>query len=467
MMVDSDKQLKIPTEADRRRARRRRLLRNPYWIWALLCYSVISVALVLYLNKTPVYSSEMSLVLPGSGSSSSVRLNEVGHATSQTNSPFNSAAFNPRVNYKEIIRGREVINAAAEKIEQTAANFGIPKVLLTEQTSILQVEVRALTGKAAQEKAWALYEAFQGYLDQLRADEAMRRDQSVIRVLDGYRTHLETARQALVEFQQSSMVVSMDQLGQMTVQIDKIKSDVMYSEAEISQKQQVVNQLSYDLGVSPDMAGKAFKLQTDTQFMGHLRELNESAQQTSEYASVWGKNHPKVKASEKRMSKAEDAAYSRSAALLGSGTAQSLHTVNLGSSPERASLFKDLIDTYAQMKGQEARVAELRLSQARLQDEIKIMVRESKELQRLEREYELAEAVFTSTAAELEAGKSDVFASYPVIQLMGAPNEPIQQSSPSLKIATAGAGLGYLFVTSVILIIWQREYLLQHLLRRK
>lgn len=466
MGVAPHKQLKIPTEEDAKRARRRRLLRNPYLIWALFCYGAISAVLIMYLGKTPVFSSEMALVLPGSGSSSSVKLNEVGHASSQTNSPFSNSAFNPRVNYKEIIKSREVIRDAAQTLSLTIEQFGMPRIKLTEQTSIIVVEMRAGSGRSAKEKAWALYEAFQSYLDQLRTDEAMRRDQSVVRVLDQYRERLTKTRKNLVAFQQASLIISKDQVSLLMAQLDQIKSDLLYADAEIQQKDHIVQQLSYDLGVSPDMAGKAFKLQTDTQFMGHLSELNESAKQTSEYRSVWGRNHPKVKASEKRLEKAEQASYRRSAALLGSGTAQALHTVNLGSSPERASLFKQLVDTYAQMQGVIARRDNLFLSRERMMDELPVVAREAKELERLEREHELAEAVFTSAAAELEAGKADVFASYPVIQLMASPHEPIQKISPSMKVAIAGAGLGYLFVTAVVLIIWQRVYLLQRLLQR-
>ena len=229
----------------------------------------------------------------------------------------------------------------------------------------------------------------------------------------------------------------------------------------------MVAQLSYDLGVSPDLAGRAFKLQTDTQFMGHLKELDESAKQISEFSSVWGKNHPKVKASQKRLVKAEKAAYDRSSVILGMGHAQMLHNVNLSASPQRASLFKELIGTYAQAQGVQAQVDKLTLTAQRVEDELRVLARESTELARLQREHDLAEAVYTSAAAELEAGKADVFASYPVVQMMTAPNDPLQKTSPSMKIAVAGGVLGYFFITAVILIIWQREFLLKRLLNKQ
>lgn len=465
--VDADKQLKIPTEADRKRAKRRGWFRNPYLIWAALCYSIITGVIVMYLKQSPVYSSSMALVLPGSGSSNSVRLDDVGHVTSTTKSPYSSATFNPRVNYREILKSREVVKAASEAIAVPINQFGMPRIKLTEQTSILMVELRGPNGTAAQEKALALYDAFQSHLDKLRSDEAKRKDESVMKVLEHYIERVNTTRNALVEFQQRSLLISQDQIQQHTQHLSELRSRIHLSEAEVLHKENMVAQLSYDLGVSPDLAGRAFKLQTDTQFMGHLKELDESAKQISEFSSVWGKNHPKVKASQKRLVKAEKAAYDRSSVILGMGHAQMLHNVNLSASPQRASLFKELIGTYAQAQGVQAQVDKLTLTAQRVEDELRVLARESTELARLQREHDLAEAVYTSAAAELEAGKADVFASYPVVQMMTAPNDPLQKTSPSMKIAVAGGVLGYFFITAVILIIWQREFLLKRLLNKQ
>lgn len=465
--VDADKQLKIPTEADRKRAMRRGWFRNPYLIWAALCYSIITGVIVMYLKQSPVYSSSMALVLPGSGSSNSVRLDDVGHVTSTTKSPYSSATFNPRVNYREILKSREVVKAASEAIAVPINQFGMPRIKLTEQTSILMVELRGPNGTAAQKKALALYDAFQSHLDKLRSDEAKRKDESVMKVLEHYIERVNITRNALVEFQQRSLLISQDQIQQHTQHLSELRSRIHLSEAEVLHKENMVAQLSYDLGVSPDLAGRAFKLQTDTQFMGHLKELDESAKQISEFSSVWGKNHPKVKASQKRLVKAEKAAYDRSSVILGMGHAQMLHNVNLSASPQRASLFKELIGTYAQAQGVQAQVDKLTLTAQRVEDELRILARESTELARLQREHDLAEAVYTSAAAELEAGKADVFASYPVVQMMTAPNDPLQKTSPSMKIAVAGGVLGYFFITAVILIIWQREFLLKRLLNKQ
>ncbi len=466
-MIEPNKQLKLIDEKDIARAKRMQFFRSPYLLVGTLCYALLCVMIIFYLQKDPVYSSNMALVLPGSGLSSSFKIDDVGTANTQTKSPFAGASFNPRVNYKEMLKSREVVSNAASKVFMEIEKFGLPKIKLTQQTSIIEVDVDASSGELAKEKAWALYHSLQDHLDVLRADEALRRDESIKSVLDQYRSRLNQTRNALVEFQERSLLVDQQQVSQYMSLLNETQSKILFAKAELKRKQDFVNQLSFDLGVSPSLAGKAFALQTDTQFRGHLKELDESAKEYSEFRSMWGQNHPKVKASEKRLAFAQKVAFKRSAAVLGDVIAEELHVINLSESSDRARLFGDLMDSYAQLQGKEAEVKELEFAQQKVDDRLRVYARESKELERLQREYDLAEAVFTSAAARLEAGKSDVFASYPVVQLLTAPNTPIKQKSPSMKIAVLGGVAGFLFITTALLIVWQRSFLIRTLLAQK
>jgi len=463
-MVEAHKQIKVPNRDDAIRAKRLGFFRSPYLIFSGLSYLVVVLMVGLYLNKEPVFSSDMALVLPGSGLSSSFQIGDIGQANTQTKSPFAGASFNPRVNYKEMLKSREVIAKASKEVAMALEIFGLPKVKLTEQTSIIEVDVTANSGRLAKEKAWALYYALQDHLDTLRSDEARRRDLSITNVLGQYRTRLNHTRNALIEFQQRALLVDGQQVTELMTTLSDLKAKVLFSRAQLKQRNDFVQQLSFDLGVSPSLAGKAFALQTDTQFRGHLKELDASSQEFSDFRSKWGQHHPKVKASLKRVEYARASAFKRSSSVLGDVTAGQLHSVNLEASPDRSRLFSELLNSYAELQGQGAEIKELEASQSRLDDKLRIYARELKELERLQREHELAQAVFTSAAARLEASKSDVFASYPVVQLLTSPNEPIQQQSPNIIIGILGLIAGFIFITTALLIVWQRSYLVKRLL---
>lgn len=163
-------------------------LRSFRYLWvALFFYALIVAVVLLYLSRAPIYASAMSVVLPGSGSSSSFSIDQVGQANQSTRTPFGSAAFSPLVNYKEILKSREVMRGAAEKLNVQSPLLTPPRVELRERTSILFIHVDGGSPASAQAYAEALYESFQEALDRLREDEIIRRDSGVERVLAQYR----------------------------------------------------------------------------------------------------------------------------------------------------------------------------------------------------------------------------------------------------------------------------------------
>jgi len=442
------------------------ILKRPYLVVGTVSYLFVAMLIILYLNKAPSYSSDMEMVLPGTGSSNSVSLNDIGQVVSQTNTPFSGGGFNPRVNYKEMLSSRGVRERAAKSLNLTLDQLGKSKIVLTEQTSIISVLVSAKSKALAQAKAFALYESLQDELNILRADEVLRRDQSIKQVLDQYRERMNITRNAIVDFQQRSIVVSTEQMNQLVNTLSGVKEKQLYVKAEANHLLQYINQLSEDLGVSPKLAGQAFTLQSDVEFRAYMTELKESIVQLTEYSSRWGINHPKVKAQQKRLNFTRISINQRSSQIFGVNSSEIFNSLNLDLNPKRSELFADLIEAYAKHKGQSSMVNDLGRSADHLSDQLKIYSREIVELERLQREFNMAEAIFTSAAARLEASKSDVFASYPVLQMLTTPSYPVTQSSPKNIIAIIAGISGFIFITFGLFILKQRRNLIQILLKK-
>lgn len=448
------------------RARTYAILKRPYLVVGIASYIVVALLVVLYLHKAPSFTSDMEMVLPGTGSSNSVSLDNVGQIVSQTNTPFSGGGFNPRVNYKEMLSSRGVRARAAKELHISLDELGSPRIKLTEQTSIISLAMSANNQKLAQAKTFALYESLQNELSHLRADEVLRRDQSIQLVLDQYRVRMNITRNAIVDFQQRSIVVSIDQMNQLVKTLSGVKERQLYVKAEAKQLQEYIYQLSEELGVSPKLAGQAFALQSDVEFRAYITELKESITQLTEYSSRWGVNHPKVKAQQKRLNFTRIAINERSSQMYGVNSNEIFNSLNLDLNPKRSELFADLIDAYATQKGQTSMYNDLGRSAEHLSDQLKIYSREIVELERLQREFNMAEAIFTSAAARLEASKADVFASYPVLQMLTTPSYPMKQSSPKNVIAFIGAIAGCLFITFGLIILSQRNKLINILLKK-
>jgi hypothetical protein len=212
----------IPTRYQRFREQFYRLVKWPCLALCLCGYLFIALIVMLYLNMAPKYQSDLELVLPGTGASSSVVLDNVGQVVSQTSAPFSAGGFNPRVNYKEMLLSRGVLRLASQKTSLSVIKFGQPKIALTEQTSILVVSIKGSSAKQAEAKAWALYDSLQEELNRLRADEVSHRDESIQRVLADYRVRLNEARANILQFQQDSSLVSQDQFTLLVISLQPI-----------------------------------------------------------------------------------------------------------------------------------------------------------------------------------------------------------------------------------------------------
>jgi uncharacterized protein involved in exopolysaccharide biosynthesis len=443
-----------------------RFLKWPYLILTLCCYLLIASIVMLYLDKTPVYKSELELVLPGTGASSTVSIDNVGQVVSQTSAPFSSRGFNLRVNYKEMLLSRGVLFLASEKTAMTSADFGQPKITLTEQTSILAISITGKSAAQANRKAWALYESLQQELKRLRIDEVSRRDLSIQSVLDEYRVKLNQARANVTEFQQRSFLVSLVQFELLVNSLQSLKEKQIYLHAQVKNLANYSHGLSQNLGVSSDLAGKAFILQSDVEFRGLLKELDASTALLSEYQSRWGKGHPKVIAEQLRYNAAKKSLLNRSNEIAGPHAANSFTSLDLELNPKRAQMFADLIEASALHAGIKAELGDLKRTELQLSDQLKLYARESAVLDRLQKEFDLAEAIFTSAAARIEAGKADVFASYPVIQVLTTPSIPSEIDSPITALGLVAGAVGIIFITSGATVLCNRRRIIKRLLKR-
>jgi uncharacterized protein involved in exopolysaccharide biosynthesis len=439
---------------------------RPYLSLCLIGYAFIALIVVLYLHKTPVYKSELELVLPGTGASSSVSLDNVGQVNSQTSAPFSAGGFNPRVNYKEMLLSRGVLGLAREKLSLSVMGFGQPKITLTEQTSILVISITGSSAAQSQAKAWALYESLQQEINRLRADEVSLRDFSIQGVLAEYRVRLNEARGNILAFQEGSFLVSQDQFSLLVASLQSLKEKQLYLHGQETNIRDYSYGLSKKLGVTADLAGKAFILQSDVEFRGLLKELDASTSRLSEFQSRWGVGHPKVVAEQQRYQGARKALLQRSNLIAGEHAANTFSSLNLEMNPKRAQMFADLIEASARREGMSAELADMQRSELLLNDQLKIYARESAVLDRLQREFDLAEAIFTSAAARLEAGKADVFASYPIVQLLTEPSLPSEVNSPIPQLGFAAGIVGFIFITSGVTVLCNRRRIIKVLLKR-
>ncbi|MDS3859197.1 hypothetical protein RIF25_00110 [Thermosynechococcaceae cyanobacterium BACA0444] len=413
----------------------------------------------LYLLLSPArYTSKLSLILPGSTPGVSVSLPNIGQASTVPTSPFNNVQVDPRANYKYILMGNQVIDAAAKSQNLTSQSFGVPRIKLLDTTSIIEVELSGNTPVEAQEKAWALYNQFTQELNTLRSKVIAQQDVGIQGLLKTARTRLEIAQKNLSNYKSKSGLSSEDQLNSLSTNIEELRR--LRSEA-IGERQKAANQqaqLSKTLGLSPQQANFAYVLQADQRFQDNLRDYSQSSAQLAVLLGKWGPNHPVVATQMSKQKQARQALIQRSIALLGFPISpDQVARINISQTAPgagREALFTKLITLQAEQQGLTAQAEGMSQQILQLEQRLRLLAQKQAVLESYQREVQIAQAVFSSTLAQNDLGQSNIFANYPQVQILTPPILPQEPSSPNPKLALLGAVCSSLLLIAGLTLYW-------------
>ena len=417
---------------------------------------VLCAAYMLLLPKR--YTSEWSIILPGAGVEARVSVDRLGQAQSSASSPFSAKEISPRVNYKEIAGSRPVVEAAAKSLGLEPDSFPDPKIKLIDQTSIVEFKITAGSAEDAQNYATALHVAFKDKLEGLRNDELNWRNHAIRDSLGDVRVNLSEARANLLKLQLSSGLASVEQYNQLVASIEALRRDHSAAQALLAERRAQVAALSQRLDVTPDAATKLLLITSSPEY----RQLTQSYAATNalnaENITRLGPQHPRVLDQSSKLAslRSEIEAHLAKRGLSHSSV---VSTLLVSAEHDRiVGLLTDLLQRSSEMAGLESRVADI----ARLLDHYEArrqgLNAVAAKLDDLERDHKIANAVFSSALARIDVSKSDIYASYPLIQMLEPPTLPEKPSSPRLVFAVAGAILGSLLAIMGWTFAWLHQW---------
>jgi uncharacterized protein involved in exopolysaccharide biosynthesis len=431
-----------------------------YTVAGLGANALIWGLVVAYLKVAPAsYICEWSLILPETGVKSNVSINNIGQASSSSDSPYSSLSLDPRANYQAILESDPVLEAAAQKLGIKVKDLGDPKIKLVPQTAVMNISVSAKSAEGSTKKSLALYEAFQERLAQLREEEAKQRQQGVRQTIETAREKLQKAQQELLAYQSRTGLASIEQFKEISLNIEQLRKQQIEVQAEQEQLNRKQAQMSASLGMTPQQAADALILQADSVFQQYLKNYAESSALLKAYLSKWSPTHPGVVDEQAKQEAARQALMQRVVMLVGRELSeQELQPLMLSDvSNKRAELFQELISVRAQLEGLTGQAEELGRKIALLDSKQPQKIEEAAKLEDLQSQLQAAETVFRSTMAQQDVGKSDIYAAYPLVQLLKKPVPPEKPNNLKKLLVLAGASLGTLFVTAGLILLWMRE----------
>ncbi|MEL7500874.1 MAG: hypothetical protein AAFN18_00215 [Cyanobacteria bacterium J06554_6] len=426
----------------------------------------------LYYLKTaqPLYTSDFSLGIAGTGTGVNVNLPDIGQASSSQASAFGSIRSDPRENYKLILTGDAVLEAAADGLEMTSGAFGQPKVEIVNNTTLFHVTVSGSSPEQVQQKAAALVSAFDHRLEALRVAEQTARDIHTQTLLTEAQAHLSEAQQRLSDYKTVSQLKSSDQITQLINNLEQLRQQRAQAIAQEQSARSQLDQLSLTLGLSPQEAADILSLQTDQLFLKSLTEYTEATVELENLLPSRGPNYPDVVSTRQRQDASLGLMLERGETLLQRPvdlfTLERLSLDNgNGSGIKRTELIQSVVLLKTEQEGAAGKIDALTTQINKFEGRLAALSNTEVVLNDRLRDLQVAEAVFAATLAKLDLGNSDPFGAYPLVQVIEEPSLPEEPTQPQAAVVLAGTVLSSLLITAGLTMIWWRLLLIKLMAR--
>ncbi|MEP5153015.1 hypothetical protein [Planktotalea sp.] len=434
-----------------------------YLAIALLGAALIWAPLLGYLKNAPLtYRSTTSLILPGSGASASMNVNGIGQASSYANSAFASNAVSPTETYKRLLGADRIVDAAASSMGLTRLELGAPRIRLVDQTSLIHVEMTGGTPEDAQRRGAALIAAFFAELDALRTDEVVTREDSGAEAISDYRVAVAQTRSRIEQLQTQSGLLSVDQYDTLVDRHQNLETLILERRAGLSERRASLTALEAQLGQDATRAATTLKLFADAGYLALLDDVARFEVALSEANSSYGSRHPKVVSARNARDEAQIVALNLAQDVTGFDR-DTLRGLDIAPNGARADLLSELVRKKVEFDAAEQELTTLQLQFETAQSEIDQLAVVAAKMQDLERDFSVSEAVFATAIARAESSKSDVYASYPLVQVLEDPSLPQKPSSPNRKLALMAGIAATLMLLFGLSLGWIRAALLSRL----
>lgn len=439
-----------------------------YLVSISLPVSAIWLLAIAYVLLAPDrYTSRMVLILPGSGVGGTMNVDQIGQASTLTNSAFSSPTLSPTENYKRLLMADITRAHAAQRAKIKTSAFPEAEVKLTDQTNLIEVSVKGSSAGEARDRLELLRLTFLKDLDNLRADEAFKREEAGRQEIARLQRKAHDVQMRMLDFQRSTGLVTVDQFHTRVASLDDLHAKQREALTEMRRDDAATSRLAQSLGSSVDSARMAMLLKADPQFQALLARYAQIATGLTEKSATLGLGHSLISELSAQDRSLRDQLGARGAALTGLEPTQVLHFVDLAVSDGRSSLFQAMVSGDSQASGARAAVEEIGRQIAAQNEETRRMVRDASRLADLDRELKVADAVFSSALARLDTNRADPFASYPLVQTLEAPSLPDRKSSPSPMLAIAGALVASFLVILGFGLAWIRQPIIRLILQKR
>jgi len=438
--------------------------RRPFWrrwFYSIFFFSgmlLIWVPVISYVTlASPVYNSTWTILIPGTQVDASIDLLDVGEAYTDVKTPYGGNSFSPGVNFKKIMMSVSVLSAAAEILDMNVEDFGVPKVTVTDQAATVDVVFSSNSAESAQAKATALYKAFQNQLSKLRKDEVNSRRVGSNEQLQEYRDEVNRTRSELAKFRDKSTIVSLDHYRGLVSSSGVLEQSLIEARVKRDAVSSRLESMADTLGVDAHRAADVMLLRQDKLVQALSTEYARLQSLLIEQSSVLGVKHPKVVHARAKANAALQSMINRVQDVVGEVDEVLLSKYIQDPIGDDGQLYKDVVILEAERESLTREIDSSELLLVEMSDRIAVAGTDLDRIEELERNHQMAATILVSATSNLDLGRSNIYATYPLTQVLVEPTLPDRPKKLLLLLALVGGILGSGFLLLSIIIVKYRD----------
>lgn len=423
----------------------------------LMLMIVIIILLGVYLAfEKPSYKTSWVMLLPGTERASTINLDNIGEARSSGANAYGSVSISPKNTYKEIALSDAVINIAAKEYGVEADAFSKPRITLIDQTPAMKFTLKGESEEELVYRAKLYNNTFHATLDKLRSNEIERNFQGIEANLEEAKQRLSNARQEIVEYQSRSSIVSDEQFTRWMNDTEQLRTDRTETDVKLAQLIATLESSLQQLGITENQAQALLTRQANPTIATTLKILSEKLAEQASKQSIYAAENPIRKKLDREVISLTNQVRSL---LNGVPNLKGINNTHLYGllSESNAELIKSVNSLFAQKSGLEAQRQALIDSRKLYLARVQSYTKDAATLSDLQRVHQIAEAIFSSALAKLDTSRLDIYATYPLTQLLTQPGATIKRDRLQSKLMIVASVLIYGLLALALSLIQLRK----------
>jgi len=299
-------------------------------------------------------------------------------------------------------------------------------------------------------------QTFHSILDELRNNEIEQNFKGVELNLDEAKKRLREARQNIVDYQIKTSFVSDDQFRRWTNDTEQLRTEHTKTDVELASLSATLSTELKQLGVSTEQAQALLTLQANPAVVATLDALSQKLAESATVNALYAAENPNRKPLDREIKSLTAEVRSLLNGVPELEKIENTHLYGL-ISVSNAENVKRINTLLAKQSGLLAERAALLENREHYLERVKSHAQDAATLADLQRVHQIAEAIFSSALAKLDTSRLDIYATYPLTQLLTQPGASIKRDRLQAKLMVVASVLIYAMLSLALALMTVRK----------